>query len=283
MNEIEQVLNGLPDTLRLWVLFASLIFSSILDLTVGASYTKGYWKHFFFNARFMLTAAPFQFIFGLLLAYVFSIQQTHHVGLFSWMASPDYWMNHPIYTLLITLLMLDFFEFVYHVMMHSFKRIWMFHAIHHSDMKLDTSTTLREHPGETCIRLAYLVVIVSICGFPFWAFFLRQMVQIICNVFAHSSFRFSPKLDRVISLLFVTPNTHHVHHHNVEPWTNANYGDIFSIWDHLFGTYQFVPHYHQLSFGLDTFPDRDETENMADMLQIPLGKYRPKPEPVDKV
>ncbi|PIH02801.1 hypothetical protein CS542_03340 [Pedobacter sp. IW39] len=37
-------------------------------------------------------------------------------------------------------------------------------------------------------------------------------------------------------LLFITPNLHHVHHHFELPYTDCNYGDVFSIWDRLFGT-----------------------------------------------
>lgn len=278
MNSIEQLFSHLPDTARLWILLACLVFSSFLDLVFGYSEKKGYLRHFLFNARFMLTAAPFQFVFGMALVFVFSKQELHPFGLFAWTAQIQFWNNHPLLTLLGTMLFLDFFEYVYHVIMHTFKRTWMFHAIHHSDMNLDTSTTLREHPGETTIRLAYLVIIVALGGFPFWAFICRQVIQILFNVFAHSSFRFHPKLDRVLSFVFITPNTHQVHHHNKEPWTNTNYGDIFSIWDHIFRTYQFVEDVHEIKFGLDSFPEKQETENFWDMLRIPLGKYRPKPE-----
>jgi sterol desaturase/sphingolipid hydroxylase (fatty acid hydroxylase superfamily) len=81
-----------------------------------------------------------------------------------------------------------------------------------------------------------------------------------------------------LAYIFITPNTHQVHHHNKEPFTNTNYGDILSVWDHLFGTYQFVETHEELNFGLDSFPSKEETENFGDMLRIPFGKYRPKPE-----
>ena len=43
--------------------------------------------------------------------------------------------------------------------------------------------------------------------------------------------------ETVLGWVFVTPNLHHIHHHWRQPGTNCNYGDVFSIWDRLFGTY----------------------------------------------
>ena len=55
----------------------------------------------------------------------------------------------------------------------------------------------------------------------------------------------------MLGWLFVTPNLHHTHHHFESPGTNCNYGDVFSIWDRLFGTYVDLAH-EDTVFGLDT-------------------------------
>lgn len=54
-----------------------------------------------------------------------------------------------------------------------------------------------------------------------------------------------------ISTVFITPNLHHVHHHFEKPYTDCNYGDVFSFWDRLFGTFRRLPR-ELLTFGLDT-------------------------------
>ena len=41
-----------------------------------------------------------------------------------------------------------------------------------------------------------------------------------------------------LSYIIVTPNFHKIHHHYLQPHTDSNYGNIFSIWDRLFGTYR---------------------------------------------
>ena len=69
-----------------------------------------------------------------------------------------------------------------------------------------------------------------------------------------------------------------MHHHFQEPWTNTNYGDILSIWDRMFGTYQSVSTHQELQFGLDSFSEKQETEEFWKLIKIPFGKYRPKPQ-----
>jgi sterol desaturase/sphingolipid hydroxylase (fatty acid hydroxylase superfamily) len=63
---------------------------------------------------------------------------------------------------------------------------------------------------------------------------------------------------RVLGWVFITPNLHHTHHHARLPGTNCNYGDVFSIWDRLFGTYVDMPS-EDTVFGLDTHMSETNT------------------------
>ena len=47
---------------------------------------------------------------------------------------------------------------------------------------------------------------------------------------------------------------HHVHHHNKKPYTDSNFGDLFSIWDRLFCTFKYLPK-EKVQFGLDDISD----------------------------
>ena len=121
--------------------------------------------------------------------------------------------------------------------MHKVKLVWPFHAVHHSDTVLNVSTSLREHPVETCIRLGHYMLSAWFLGTAFWIMTLHQFVQIISKIIIHSNFRLPDKLDKYLSYFIITPNMHHVHHHYTAPYTDSNYGDLFSIWDRMFGTY----------------------------------------------
>jgi sterol desaturase/sphingolipid hydroxylase (fatty acid hydroxylase superfamily) len=135
--------------------------------------------------------------------------------------------------------------------MHRVAPFWRFHLMHHTDRVVDVSTTVREHPGETVLRNLFLILWVFLCGASVGILALRQTVQTISNILSHTSFRLPGRAAGIVHWVFITPNLHQAHHHFQLPATNCNYGDIFSVWDRLFGTYLDLPR-SETVFGLDT-------------------------------
>ena len=66
---------------------------------------------------------------------------------------------------------------------------------------------------------------------------------------------------------------HKVHHHNLLPYTDANYGNIFSIWDRLLGTYMHLDR-DKIVYGVDTFPDEAINSSLKELLKQPFQKYK---------
>ena len=252
------------------LLFAGILFicwnvENIAGLTLG--YKK--WHHAFVNAKFILTNLPVQFLLGLAFAKTIQWTSTNHFGLFYHLPFGNYYFI----LFLATFIFLDFGEYVYHVIMHKVKRLWMFHAVHHTDTIVDVSTTIREHPVENFIRLCFTLIFVFISGTLFWALILRQIIQVFTTLFAHMNYQLPEKQNNIISLLFITPNLHHVHHHYKQPYTDSNYGDVLSIWDRMFGTLKKLPS-KKLLFGVDTYMAKEENEKFSSLIKIPFGKYR---------
>ena len=182
-------------------------------------------------------------------------------------------MRHPVILFIASFILLDLGEYVYHVIMHRVKRLWMFHVVHHSDTVVDVSTTLREHPGENIIRLLFTLLWVFLTGSLLWVLLLRQTIQVFTTLFAHMNYHLPQKTDRWIGLLFITPNLHRVHHHYQQPYTDRNYGDVLSIWDRMFGTFQNLPE-EPLTFGVDTYMSPEDHRKFRSVFLIPFGKYR---------
>jgi len=78
----------------------------------------------------------------------------------------------------------------------------------------------------------------------------------------------------VLSFIFVTPHFHKVHHHYVLPYTDMNYGNIFSFWDHLFGTAVYEKDLDSLVYGIDTHFKTEEHSSLKNLLLIPFQLYR---------
>ena len=208
------------------------------------------------------------------LFFVKTMQWTgrHHFGLLYHLP----YMKNAFVLFVASFILLDFGEYIYHVIMHKIKRLWMFHAVHHSDYMVDVSTTLREHPGENIIRNCFTLLWIFCSGALFWMVFIRQLIQITSNLLVHMNCRLPDKLDGVVSIVFITPNLHQVHHHYQKPYTDCNYGDVLSIWDRMFGTLRRLP-YNQIVFGVDTYMDKNANSTYLSLMKMPFGKYR-KPE-----
>ena len=155
--------------------------------------------------------------------------------------------------------------------MHKTPLFWKFHQVHHSDMDVDISTTLREHPGETFIRVTYFILVVFIIGASPWVLIIKQFIQSFSNLVSHSKIVFPRKVNNIVSLIFVTPNTHRVHHHFELPHTDSNFGDTLAIWDRLFSTFSNL-NQSNIKCGLDTHMDSNENLDFKNLLARPFKK-----------
>lgn len=188
--------------------------------------------HTLVNARFLIFVIPVQIGLSVILLSVSAYTENNSWGLIKHLPFKE----NSVVFYFIAIIALDFSNFIYHYLMHKIPVCWRFHQVHHSDMEVDISTTFREHPGETFLRVSFFILTVYLLGISPWIIIIFQLLESISNIISHSSIKLPEKVDRYVSMVFVTPNSHSIHHHYRLPQTDTNYGDILSIWDHLFRT-----------------------------------------------
>ncbi|MBS1513265.1 MAG: sterol desaturase family protein [Bacteroidetes bacterium] len=269
MHQFILFLEHASSEVQFFVITGMLLLCWNVEQFIGLSINPSKWKHAFVNAGFIFSNFPLQILVSISFAATMQWTAHHHFGLFYHFP----FMKNDWVVFMVTFIFLDLGEYVYHVFMHRVKRLWMFHIVHHSDLQLDTSTSLREHPGENFIRNCFTLLWVFVSGTVFWALLLRQLIQIISNVFAHVNYRLPESVDRLVGLVFITPNLHHVHHHYVRPYTDCNYGDVLSVWDRMFGTFRTLSS-SKTVFGVDTYMDEPKKHIYWYLLKLPFGKYR---------
>ena len=137
-----------------------------------------------------------------------------------------------------------------------------------------TTTANRHHPGESVMRFIFTTLGVLIVGTPMWMVFLYQTLSVVATQFNHANIVLPKKLDRILSYFIVSPDMHKVHHHYVLPYTDSNYGNIFSVWDRSFGTFKTLDR-EQLVYGVDTHMKPEENNKLSNLLAIPFQKRRP--------
>ncbi|MBH08932.1 MAG: sterol desaturase [Candidatus Marinimicrobia bacterium] len=164
-----------------------------------------------------------------------------------------------------------------HWIEHKVKWMWKFHLIHHTDPKVDATSGLRHHPGENIFRLLFTFLAVIITGASLGLVMLYQTVSAFFAALTHANIRVPGWINKYLSWIIVTPHFHKIHHHYVQPYTDSNYGNIFSVWDHLFKTVKTIDKMDNLVYGIDTHMSLKENSNIKNLLIIPFQEYRNPP------
>jgi len=131
------------------------------------------------------------------------------------------------------LLLLDFLAWFHHYIRHKVKLFWFFHTVHHSQTQMNMFTDLRVHFVEYLIAkpisLLPLFMLNLNIEFAFWIVLLQSSF----TRFYHANLRTNLGL---LKYIFVTPQSHRIHHSREQRHQDMNFGVIFSVWDRIFGT-----------------------------------------------
>lgn len=175
----------------------------------------------------------------------------------------------PLAALAVVLVGLDFAFYVSHVAMHKLPAFWRFHAVHHSDPVVDVTTTVHQHPGEGLIRFVFTSAFALALGASPAAYAVYRLAVALNGMLEHANLRAPLWLDRALALVTTWPNMHKLHHSRVAAQTDSNYGNLFSFWDRLFGTYTPSHLGTSVVYGLDGYDDA-ATQTTAGLLALPF-------------
>ena len=236
------------------------------------------WRHALPNLFFTLTTVIINFALAFLLLQTSDWVTATKFGLLHWLPEHALWVD-----IVLGLLLLDLIgAYTAHYVEHRVKPLWMVHLVHHSDHKVDTTTANRHHPLESVIRFGFTLLGVFLVGAPIGLVMLYQSCSLVFSQFNHANIKLPKSVDRWLSYVIVSPDMHKIHHHYRLPYTDANYGNIFSIWDRLFGTYMDFER-EQLVYGVDVFPDEQKNTQIKELLKQPFQEYqKPTLAPTDK-
>ncbi|MCK0110272.1 sterol desaturase family protein [Flavobacteriaceae bacterium S0825] len=270
METIINYFETIPSLHRSLILVGGLTFFWLLEGAVPLFRFKYHkWKHAVPNIFFTFTTIIINFALAFLLLKAADWVIANDFGIINWL--PE--MPLALYVLLGVLLMDFIGAYLAHYIEHKVKPLWMIHLVHHTDHKVDTTTANRHHPLESLIRYAFTLVGVIIIGAPIGIVMLYQSMSLVATQFSHANIKLPKKVDHFISYILVSPDMHKIHHHYVLPYTDSNYGNIFSIWDRLFGTYMKMDR-EKLVYGVDVFPDEVKNGNVMELLKQPFQEYQ---------
>ena len=276
METIITYFETIPSSHRSLILVGGITFFWLLEGALPLfkfDYKK--WKHAFPNFFFTATTIIINFSLAFLLLKSSDWVQVNNFGIINWIPNLPLWLY-----VILGVLLLDFFgAYLAHFVEHKVKPLWMIHLVHHTDHKVDTTTANRHHPLESMIRFAFTLFGVFVVGAPIAIVMVYQSMSLIFTQFTHANIKMNENVDKALSYVIISPDMHKIHHHNMLPYTDSNYGNIFSIWDRIFGTYLYLER-EKIVYGVDTFPDEKTNSSLVELLKQPFQGYR-KPTNVD--
>ena len=227
-------------------------------------------RHAGINLAFTLITLIINLFGALLIAAAVDFNLENETGILHFFQDLSPW-----FYVILGLILLDLIgAWLIHWIEHRVKWMWKFHLIHHTDPSVDVTSGLRHHPGENIFRLIFTTIAVLLTGASLGLDMLYQTISAFFAALTHANIQVPGWIDKPLAWVFDTPHFHKIHHHYIQPHTDSNYGNIFSIWDHLFRTVTSMGNMDDLVYGIDTHMSPEEHSSIKNLLMIPFQEYR---------
>lgn len=246
-----------------------LIVGAMVVLAVAEGlvplHAKGAWNRVHLGPNLTLTVVTFatNVFFNVALLALVVWLEVADAGLLRWLSLPA------VPAAILAVAALDLSFYLAHVSWHRIPMLWRVHAVHHCDPAVDVTTTIRQHPIEGVLRYAAMAAMVLLIGPSVGAFAFYRAASAVNGLLEHTNIRAPQWLDDVLALVTTWPHMHKIHHSREPHQTNSNYGNLFSFWDRLFGTYTPSRLGTNVRYGLEGF-DEHERQTTSGLLWAPF-------------
>jgi len=138
-------------------------------------------------------------------------------------------------TYVIAFIALDLAGYVVHRIDHRVNFFWNSHIIHHSSEEFNLACALRQSISVFFRLFIILLLPAALLGVP------KEVIAIVAPLHLFAQFWYHTRhINKMgwLEKIIVTPSHHRVHHALNPEYIDKNYGQIFIIWDKLFGSFQ---------------------------------------------
>jgi sterol desaturase/sphingolipid hydroxylase (fatty acid hydroxylase superfamily) len=155
-------------------------------------------------------------------------------------------------------LLLDYTLYLWHWLNHRAPGLWRFHAVHHIDLDLDSTTGLRFHFGELALAASFRAAQVLLLGVDRDTLRAWQQMLLLSVVFHHSNVELPVDVERTLQAVIVTPRMHGIHHSTRGDEMNTNYSSLLSWWDRLHGSLRLDVPQATVTIGVEGYLQPDD-------------------------
>jgi sterol desaturase/sphingolipid hydroxylase (fatty acid hydroxylase superfamily) len=202
------------------------------------------------------------------MVWIASWAQSKDIGLINWL-SINAWMEF-----IIGFLLLDYGNYLWHLLNHNIPFLWRFHNVHHIDLDLDVTTAIRFHFGEILLSVISRGAVILILGVSPLLVLIYEIFFEAATNFHHSNLRIPVRWERRITRFIVTPRMHGIHHSIVKNETDSNFSSIFTFWDRIHQTLRLNIPQDDINIGVPSYRDLSE-QKVHHLIILPFKRQRP--------
>ena len=205
------------------------------------------------NLALMILLLITNLVLATAITYLAQWTEVNSFGVFNWIGVLDWRVQ-----LITAVIFLDLVgAYLPHILFHKVAWLWRIHSVHHSDTMVDVTTAFRQHPIETVMRVMFSVAGMVLLGLPLWIYLIYVTVSAFNAQLEHSNIKVNSRIEKLVRMVFVTPNMHKIHHSKYQIETDSNYGNILSVWDRIFRTFTTKDRSAEIEYGLDYLTKSD--------------------------
>jgi sterol desaturase/sphingolipid hydroxylase (fatty acid hydroxylase superfamily) len=227
------------------------------------------WKRVFIN--FIVSLPAFALLRLMLIPVMFWFAWENQ----SWQIGLNYLLPWPVaIEFVIGFLLLDYSNYLWHILLHKLPVLWRFHLVHHTDLDLDVTTAFRFHFGEMIGSVFFRGAAIIVIGASPLLVVIYEIVFEAATQFHHSNMKLPLRFEKLLNYFFVTPRMHGIHHSMEKKETDSNYSVIFSFWDRLHQTINLYKAKEQVLIGVPSYDNHKEL-TIGFLLKLPFTAIRP--------
>ncbi|MGI8952542.1 MAG: sterol desaturase family protein [Chitinophagaceae bacterium] len=191
-----------------------------------------------------------------------------------WCFGLNYLFNFPQWIkILMIFLLLDYSNYLWHILLHKLPFMWRFHLVHHTDLDLDVTTAFRFHFGEIIASVFFRGAAVILIGAMPAIVLIYEIFFEAATQFHHSNTKLPFRFEKLLNKFIVTPRMHGIHHSMIKNETDSNYSIIFSFWDRIHKTVKLNIHHNEIVTGVPSYANEKEL-TIRNLLKLPFTKIR---------
>jgi sterol desaturase/sphingolipid hydroxylase (fatty acid hydroxylase superfamily) len=265
----EKMINSIFDSYGVLVLMSVFIACFILESKYQLrKRVQSRWKRLIINFIVSLPA------FALLRLLFIPAMVWLAVNNLDWQIGISYWLVAQVWIeSILAFLLLDYSNYIWHILLHKLPLLWRFHLVHHTDLDLDITTAFRFHFGEMIGSVVFRGAAILLIGVSPLMVLIYEIVFEAATQFHHSNTKLPFRLEKSLNFLIVTPRMHGIHHSMVKNETDSNYSVIFSFWDRIHNTIRLNIHQNEIVTGVPAYADEKEL-TIGNLLKLPFTTVR---------